>query len=218
MKTAALLLCLALPVAAQPAGPADPAPDLATDAATDPAAPAVANAPRVWVALSGDRLRLDGTAYRLSGVTCPAPETAPGRAAKALLNTFLRNGYVACRVAGGQAACHKQGRDFAQGLIASGHCAAAPGPDMPADAIRLVRDTRLRLPARGGYADTQQRRCTPSDLFLDRARAAACDSGLPFSLCRGRSGLRQFGRPVAPSNRFHASGDTAPAFNPFECR
>lgn len=203
MKALLAALCLGLPLAAQ---------------AAETAAPAADNAPRVWRALSGDRLELDGATYRLGGVTCPAPETGAGRAAKALLNTFLRNGYVVCRAADGQAVCQKDGRDFAEGLIASGHCSAAPAADLPADAARLVRDTRPGGLTRNGLSGPARRVCDPSRQFVARSQAFACDAGVPFSLCQGTTGLRQFGRPVAPSDRFRATGETAPAFNPFECR
>ena len=57
--------------------------------AADPSAPARDNIPRVWRAISGDKVELDGETYRLHGVVCPAPDTDNGRQAKALLNTFM---------------------------------------------------------------------------------------------------------------------------------
>ena len=92
----------------------------------DPAAPAIDNVPRIWRALSGDRMELDGKEVQLRGVTCPGPDTDAGRAAKALLNTFLRDGRIECRVfeteTGDEAVCSKEGRDFATGLQQSGLC------------------------------------------------------------------------------------------------
>ena len=72
-------------------------------------------------ALSGDTLRYLGQDIRLRGVTCPPPDTADGRAAKALLGTFLRRGFVSCQVAPSHdravllAECHVGGRVVAQG-------------------------------------------------------------------------------------------------------
>ena len=169
-----------------------------------------------WKAVSGDRIVLADTEFRLAGVTCPPPDTEQGRAAKALLNTFLRNGFVACRVANGSAECQKEGRDFAAGLLASGNCQATPAPALPANATRLVRDTgRLSFGAR--QARNTPGGCDASRAFVSQSREAACDAGIPNSLCQGTTGLRQFGRPVAPSGRYRSTS-TTPSFNPFHCR
>lgn len=62
----------------------------------DPSASAQGNQPRIWIALSGDTIELDGQRARLSGVSCAPPDSPDGRTAKALLNTFLRAGHVRC--------------------------------------------------------------------------------------------------------------------------
>ena len=86
-------------------------------------ASAIDNQPRIWRALSGDTMELDGRTFRLAGVTCPDPDTEDGRTAKALLNTFLRSGRIACRVTDTeQVSCTKEDRDFATGMLASGLC------------------------------------------------------------------------------------------------
>ena len=64
---------------------------VSTGMAADPSAPARDNVPRIWRALAGDRVELDGVAYGLHGVTCPSPDNDTGREAKALLNTFMLN-------------------------------------------------------------------------------------------------------------------------------
>lgn len=130
----------------------------------DPAAPAIDNQPRIWRALSGDTLELDGKTYRLRGVTCPDPSTEAGRAAKALLNTFLRDGRIRCRVSDGAeenlATCTKEGRDMATGMLDSGYCAPRADPDDRRDAALegqpVTRDRRredllVHGPAPGGY-------------------------------------------------------------------
>jgi endonuclease YncB( thermonuclease family) len=63
-------------------------------AASAPAGPANERAR----ALSGDTLVYLGQEIRLRGVTCPNPDTANGRQAKALLATFLRRGFVSCNI------------------------------------------------------------------------------------------------------------------------
>ena len=87
---------------------------------------AIGNEVRVWRALSGDMMELDGRVVRLRGVTCPDAATADGRAAKALLNTFLRGGYIECALRedahGLLGDCTKDGRDIARGMLASGYC------------------------------------------------------------------------------------------------
>lgn len=67
---------------------------------TGGAASARANQPRIWIALSGDRIELDGFQVPLADVTCPPADTPEGRDAKALLNTFLRAGHVRCTITG----------------------------------------------------------------------------------------------------------------------
>ncbi|WP_135503941.1 hypothetical protein [Roseovarius aestuariivivens] len=100
-----------------------PAPrELKIEGSDRPPSSAIDRQPRVWRALSGDRVELDGTAYDLKGVVCPDPGGAEGRRAKALLNTFLRGGSITCRIEGNTATCRKEGRDMATGLIASGLC------------------------------------------------------------------------------------------------
>lgn len=171
---------------------------------------------RVWRALSGDRVELDGTEYRLNGVDCPAPDTDKGRAAKALLNTFLRGGYLICDVADGRVACSRDGRDVADGLIESGHCQGTDADPLPKDAERLEYDLRRTSSARAKRAEGTTR-CDPSDRFIARAQAHACSEGVPFSLCQGTTGLRQFGQPVARSDRYRGPGDTAPDFRALDC-
>lgn len=180
------------------------------------AAPAE-EAPRVWRALSGDRVVLDGTEYRLSGVDCPAPETDAGRAAKALLNTYLRGGYLVCDVDDGRAACRRDGRDVAEGLIESGHCRGTDAEPLPEDARRLDYDLRRTSGTRAQQA-RGKRRCDASDRFVARAQAQACSRGVPFSLCEGVTGLRQFGDPVARSDRYRGTGDAAPDFRALDCQ
>ncbi len=92
----------------------------------DPAATARDNKPRIWRALSGDLMELDGLSVRVQGITCPSPDTGKGRKAKALLNTFLRGGNISCEITitDGIAlgVCRKDRRDFAKGLAQSGLC------------------------------------------------------------------------------------------------
>ena len=87
-----------------------------------PPGSAIDRVPRIWRALAGDRVELDGTAYDLRGVICPDPSSDQGRRAKALLNTFLRGGAITCRIEGDTATCRKEGRDMATGMIDSGLC------------------------------------------------------------------------------------------------
>jgi len=71
-------------------------------------------------------MELDGKVVHLRGVTCPSPDAEEGRAAKAMLNTFLRGGEVECRVTiwlhGRRATCTKEGREIATGMRQSGYC------------------------------------------------------------------------------------------------
>lgn len=96
--------------------------ELKIEGSNRPPSPAIDKQPRVWRALAGDRVELDGTAYDLHGVVCPDPSSDKGRRAKALLNTFLRGGTITCRIEGDAATCRKEGRDMATGMIASGLC------------------------------------------------------------------------------------------------
>lgn len=172
--------------------------------------------PTVWAAVSGDAVRLDGENYRLSGVSCPDPETEAGRAAKALLNTFLRGGYIECRVDGGRASCSKEGRDIATGLIRSGYCEGTGEAPVPEGGDVLARDMRpgfVAGAARGGDCDPGQ----ASGRFVAQSQAFACDAGSPYSTCDGVAGKRQFGRHVAGSDSFRATGETLPSFRPGGC-
>ena len=87
---------------------------------------AIENEVRIWRALTGDTMELDGRVIRLAGVTCPGIDTEEGRKAKALLNTFLRAGRISCQVSqsanGPEAVCRKEQRDFAEGMRSSGLC------------------------------------------------------------------------------------------------
>lgn len=96
--------------------------ELKIEGSQHPPSSAIDKVPRVWRALSGDRVELDGVAYDLRGVVCPDPASEQGRRAKALLNTFLRGGTITCRVEGDSATCRKEGRDMATGMIESGLC------------------------------------------------------------------------------------------------
>jgi len=96
---------------------------LLAHAQSDPFAPAKNNEPRIWSALSGELMLLEGELVWLRGVVCPSVKTDTGRRAKALLNTFLRGGNITCHVhPGGMADCTKEGRDFASGMARSGLC------------------------------------------------------------------------------------------------
>lgn len=180
------------------------------------AAPAEENAARVWVAVSGDKVMLDGKVYRLSGVSCPDPETEDGRAAKALLNTFLRGGYIACRVEGGRASCSKEGNDIATGMIRSGYCEGTGEAPVPEAGDVLARDMRPDALAGVGRDGA----CDPGEAaarFIARSQAVACDSGVPYSTCDGVNGKRQFGKHVAGSDNYRASGPAAPSYRPDRC-
>lgn len=184
--------------------------------AQDRTAPAEDNAARVWAAVSGDEVVLDGETYRLSGVSCPGPDTEDGRAAKALLNTFLRGGYVACRIEDGRASCSKEGNDIAAGLIRSGYCDGTGEAAVPQENEVLARDTR----AGSAAGEARAGECDPgaaSGRFIAQSQAFACDAGSPYSICDGVSGQRQFGQHVAGSDRYRANGQVAPSFNPDRC-
>lgn len=147
--------------------------------ASDPASRAIENEPRIWRALSGDRLELDGTIFRLHGVRCPDLDEEAGRDAKALLNTFLRGGDIACRVwrtsDGPQAQCAKEGRDIATGMVRSGLCRPyRAGPRQEAAASDPVETSEL---LRLGAAPRDRRQ------FLDNLcnpRSAAAKPNVPF--------------------------------------
>ena len=62
-----------------------------------PPGSAIDRVPRIWRALAGDRVELDGTAYDLRGV-------------------------ITCRPDGDAVTCRKEGRDMATGMIDSGLC------------------------------------------------------------------------------------------------
>lgn len=172
--------------------------------------------PPVWAAVSGDEVVLEGETYRLSGVSCPDPDTQEGRAAKALLNTFLRGGYIECRVAGGRASCTKEGNDIATGLIRSGYCEATDEAPVPEAEDVLARDTRP------GYVAGEPREggCDPAQAagqFIAQSQALACDAGSPYSTCDGAAGKRQFGQHVAGSDNYRATGQAAPSYRPGRC-
>lgn len=172
--------------------------------------------PSVWAAVSGDEVILDGETYRLSGVSCPDPGTEDGRAAKALLNTFLRGGYIECRVDGGRASCSKEGNDIATGLIRSGYCEGTDEAPVLDEKDVLARDTRP------GYVagEAREGECDParaSGQFIAQSQAFACDAGSPYSTCNGVTGKRQFGQHVAGSDNYRATGETLPFFQPRRC-
>lgn len=150
--------------------------------ASDPAPRAIENEPRIWRALSGDMLELDGTIYRLHGVRCPDMGEKDGRDAKALLNTFLRGGEIACRVwqspEGPHATCNKEGRDVATGLIKSGLCrpyltgprqeATRTDPLGVADVLRLGSASRDRRQFTENLCNPRSVDTKPSAAFFNR--------------------------------------------------
>ena len=201
LRSCLLLCCLALPGAG---------------VAQANTAPADDNTARVWSAVSGDEVMLDGETYRLSGVTCPEPDTEDGRAAKALLNTFLRGGYIACRVEDGRASCSKEGNDIATGLIRSGYCEGTGEAPVPEQTDVLARDTRPGYAAGDPYAGE----CDPGQAagrFIAQSQAFACDAGSPYSTCDGASGKRQFGQHVAGSDNYRSTGQATPSYRPGRC-
>ncbi len=110
------LLCMTLPVAAT----------------ANPASSAIQNQPRIWSALSGNRMQIDGYELRLRGVTCAAPATDAGRNAKALLNTFLRAGHVRCRVTDdAQATCTVNGQSINEQMQRQPGCWSVSPPARP---------------------------------------------------------------------------------------
>ena len=144
--------------------------------AADPSAPARDNAPRIWQAISGERVELDGQSFYLRGVSCPATTSADGRRAKALLNTFLRgtkyNQGIACTAFTGSDGrrsvdCIRKQRRASDLLIASSLCQPRPTiVGAVATQMALARNAagnvplslwRLRtcLGARPGHVPTQ---------------------------------------------------------------
>lgn len=131
--------------------------------APDPTAPARDNVPRIWRALSGDRMELDGREMGLRGVECPAPDSDRGRQAKALLNTFLRGTRnsrgIRCQIwengEAAQADCTRNGQRVSEAMIASGLCWPADQPRhearAPAPTRRLALDHPRRAPRQIGY-------------------------------------------------------------------
>jgi len=97
--------------------------------AEDPVSPdatAIKGKPRVWKALSGHEIEIDGKRARLAGITCPDPDTPEGRDAKALVNVMLKSGKTKCRLkmAGGvrQATCTSNGYVMNDVLVEQGYC------------------------------------------------------------------------------------------------
>jgi hypothetical protein len=77
-------------------------------------------------AISGDHVMIRGYDMKLEGLTCPDPETTPGRAAKALMNTYLRTNMV-CHLTGKEGAiwlgqCSANGKDVADAMQQAGYC------------------------------------------------------------------------------------------------
>ena len=150
--------------------------------ASDPAPRAIENEPRIWQALSGEMVELDGVIYRLHGVRCPDMAVKEGRDAKALLNTFLRGGKIECRVwqtpQGPHATCAKEGRDVATGLIRSGLCqpyltgprqeAASPDPLETVQVLRLGSAPRDRRQFTKNLCNPRSVETKPSVEFLNR--------------------------------------------------
>ena len=81
---------------------------------------------RVWRAISGNEIELDGVRALLTGVTCETPNSEKGRAAKALVNRMLKAGFVTCEVTQERsvlmAKCNVNGRDVAESLREAGYC------------------------------------------------------------------------------------------------
>lgn len=131
---------------------------LSASAQTDPAASASNNQPRIWSALSGERIQVDGDVLRLRDVTCAKPTTDAGRNAKALLNTFLRAGHVRCLVSEtGLAECTVNGQNINARLRQQPGC----GPSDPS-AKSLRPD--VNPPFRSAATPRQiERRIRPAD-------------------------------------------------------
>ncbi|MFT4716140.1 MAG: hypothetical protein ACI861_000348 [Paracoccaceae bacterium] len=82
---------------------------------------------KVTKAISGNKIIIKNRTMSLKGLSCASPSTEQGRDAKALLNTFLRAGYVECTMyssSGGSWSghCIVNGKDVATGMKQSGLC------------------------------------------------------------------------------------------------
>ena len=115
--------------------------------ASESAAPARDNVPRIWRALSGDRVELDQRVFDLHGVTCPAPDTDRGRQAKALLNTFMlgtkhAGGITCTRFGEDSVDCRRNGRKASDLMVDSGLCHLRDGGDIRAETGETLRLTR----------------------------------------------------------------------------
>ena len=114
--------------------------------AADPSAPARDNVPRIWKALAGDHVVLDGQEFALRGVACPAPDSEKGRQAKALLNTFLLGSryspVISCTtyIEGGVKAvdCDRRGQMASAVMLGSGLCHALEGGNVTTSAEQRV--------------------------------------------------------------------------------
>ena len=95
--------------------------------------------------MSGDRIELDGRTADLRGVDCAAPDTEEGRAAKALLNTFLRAGHVRCTLSGGLADCTVNGHDINAQMHSRPGCTAKdpPTPVEQPDQMTEILERRI---------------------------------------------------------------------------
>ena len=81
----------------------------------------------VTKAIAGHRIIIKGTKMKFSSLRCPNPDTIKGRDAKALMNTFLRAGYVYCTMrsyagSGWVGNCTVNGKDVSAGMKKSGLC------------------------------------------------------------------------------------------------
>lgn len=198
--------------------------------AADPSAPARDNIPRIWRALSGDRVELDGKAFDLHGVTCPAAHSDSGRKAKALLNIFLRGtkhspGITCTPFGDGRAVECKRAKQTAAALmIDSGLCHAADDTRQEAatgPALSLTRHPvgpvqisywRLRsclgvhpahVPAQCGLASrTWPLRYAEAALWLERQNFSRCPPGVrPAG--SGTAPNRYSLRPLLPTHCLH---------------
>lgn len=121
-----------------------------TGDAADPSAPARDNVPRIWKALTGDRLELDGQVFSLRGVTCPSPERDRGRQAKALLNTFLlgskHSRKITCSIFNkadsSSVDCRRRGQMASVMMVDSGLCQARSDDGTVASADEMLTLTR----------------------------------------------------------------------------
>lgn len=108
----------------------------------DPNAPARDGKPRIWRALTGDLMELDGKVLALEGVACEPVVTKDGRRAKALLNTFLRAGHVRCEITTQsnppRARCAVNGRDLTQSMQTAPGCQKI-NPERQSPTLQAVR-------------------------------------------------------------------------------